>query len=273
MTPRYASPLVRSVFKKIFSNEEVMIAFLRDLLHPASSITKVSFLGAESVVESAASQGIIFDLRCHTSEGQDFFVEILDQFHEDFYVLILQHLTRTFSDLRHNNDTDWNYEKYPVYGIFLLNFHLSGFKPQGIRTVQVKTEENNKRIIEELSNYTSPLHKTAKELEETEKNKIQMWLHNLIYMDTMTTSLAFQAEQPIFQKVGELAEITRFTEEESLRYEIDLNHYRTNLSVIKTEWEIGYLEGIAIRLKHNGLPIEKIAEYTGFTVEELAELV
>ena len=61
----------------------------------------------------------------------------------------------------------------------------------------------------------------------------------------MTTNLPFQQQQPAFKKVGNIAELVRMTPEELKLYNISIDSYRTNLSVMKNERAEGIAEGMA----------------------------
>lgn len=62
-------------------------------------------------------------------------------------------------------------------------------------------------------------------------------------METMTTEIPFQKERPIFSKVGNISELVNMTPEELKIYNISLDSYRTNLSVMKNERKEGREEG------------------------------
>ena len=102
-------------------------------------------------------------------------------------------------------------------------------------------------------------------------------------METMTTALPFQTQQPISGKVGGISELVHLSEEERLKYNISLDTYRTNLSVMKNERAEGIEEGIGIgerkskmaiarQMKADGLPIDMIQKYSGLTTEEIDAL-
>ena len=61
----------------------------------------------------------------------------------------------------------------------------------------------------------------------------------------MTTNIPFQQQQPAFKKVGNIAELVRMTPEELKQYNISIDSYRTNLSVMKNERAEGIAEGLA----------------------------
>jgi len=61
----------------------------------------------------------------------------------------------------------------------------------------------------------------------------------------MTQNIPFQTQQPIFSKVGGIAELIHMTPEERAKYNISIDSYRTNLSAMKNERAEGRAEGIA----------------------------
>ena len=75
--------------------------------------------------------------------------------------------------------------------------------------------------------------------------KIDYWLYNIANLETMTTNIPFQQQQPVFEKVGNIAELVRMTPEELKLYSISIDTYRTNLSIMRNERAEGKAEGLA----------------------------
>lgn len=269
---RYINPLTDYGFKKIFGEEDVMIAFLTDLLQPSSPITKVTFLDKEMTSDSKLYKGIIYDLRCQTLDGGEFLVEMQNKYQVHFSDRILWYLSRSFSSQEMKGDRGWNYKLNPVYGIFFLNFHLKDFQPRALRTISMKVEETGELFTEKLRAYTLELIDYKNKPADYPKSKIEYWLYNLANMETMTTTLPFQTEQPIFNKVGNISELVNLTEEERKQYNISLDTYRTNLAVLKTEREEGGNERalkIALSLLHAGMSADFVAQHTGLSIDEI----
>ena len=107
----------------------------------------------------------------------------------------------------------------------------------------------------------------------------------------MTMNIPFQTQQPIFTKVGGIAELIHMSAEERSRYNISLDSYRTNLSAMKNERAEGIEEGIAkgiakgraegraegirstaIKLKSMGMDIAFISQATGLSETEINAL-
>ena len=51
----------------------------------------------------------------------------------------------------------------------------------------------------------------------------------------MKAELPFQSQQPIFRKVGGISELIHMSEEDRIKYNVSLDTYRANLSVMKNE--------------------------------------
>ena len=81
--------------------------------------------------------------------------------------------------------------------------------------------------------------------EEDCKTQIDYWLYNITNLETMKTNIPFQQQQPVFEKVGNIAELVRMTPEELKQYHISIDTYRTNLAVMQNERAEGREEGRA----------------------------
>lgn len=144
-----------------------------------------------------------------------------------------------------------------------------------VRTVQLKVNETGEVFSDKLCAYTLELPDYRNMREEDCKTKIDYWLYNLTNMETMTQNIPFQAEQPIFSKVGNIGELIHMTAEERTKYNISIDSYRTNLSVMKKEREEGRKEekmANAANLKKLGVANEVIAEALGLAVDEIDKL-
>ena len=166
-----------------------------------------------------------------------------------------------------------------MYGIFFLNFHLKGFKPTPVRTVQLRVNETGELFTDKIKAFTLELPDYSKKREEDCKTKIDYWLYNLVNMESMNTAIPFQNHQPIFGKVGNISELVNMTVEDRTRYSISLDTYRTNLSVIQNERAEGRAEGrteekyaIARNMRSLGIPDATISKVTGLSSNEIRSL-
>ena len=289
---RYINVLTDYGFKKVFGDKEVMTAFLTDLLQPKSPIQDITFLDKEHDGIAEYERGVIYDLLCQTEDGEEFIVEMQNRNQAQFSDRIIYYLSRSFSSQGEKGNVAWDFRLKPVYGIFFLNFHLKGFEQRTVRTVQLKVEETGELFSDKLKVFTLELPNYRKMKEEDCKTRIDYWLYNITNLETMTTNIPFQQQQPAFKKVGNIAELVRMTPEELKQYNISIDSYRTNLSVMKNERAEGIAEGLAKGLAKGraegraegiaeglakaakrmlaiGIPVEQISLATGLSVNEI----
>ena len=271
---RYLNPLTDYGFKKVFGEKDIMIAFLTDLLNPASPIEDVIFLDKEMEADGEDMRSVIYDLRCQTQDGGEFIVEMQNKGQSHFSNRILYYLSHAISE-QGEKGTSWNFDLHPVYGVFFMNFHMKGLKPQAIRTIQLMVDETGEIFSEKLKAFTLELVDFKDKSEAYPKSQIEYWLYNLVNMESMTEALPFQTQQPIFSKMGSISELSHMNSEERRKYFNSLNKYRTNLSVMEFAIEEGQQKKvieIARNAKNMGIEASVISKLTGLPVSEIESL-
>ena len=211
--------------------------------HCSSGLTK-TFLDKELDGLSQYERGVVYDLLCRTEDGGEFIVEMQNRSQPHFADRILYYLSRSLSSQVERGDKEWDFSLKPVYCICFLNFHLKGFKPRTQRTVQLKVKETEEVFSDKLKVFTLELPDYRSMCEEDCKTKIDYWLYNIANLETMTTNIPFQQQQPVFGKVGNIAELVRMTPDELKLYNISIDTYRTNLSIMRNERAEGMAEGM-----------------------------
>ena len=128
-----------------------------------------------------------------------------------------------------------------------------------------------------------------KEVAECE-NDFDRWIYVLKNMDTIKR-LPWAAQNSVFQKLAEIADVSSLTKEERLHYDEALRKYRDTLCVLESAEQRGVKRGreeglakglakgraeerieIARNMKAKGLPVDLIAECSGLSPEEIAKL-
>ena len=232
---RYINALTDFGFKKIFGDKEILTAFLTDLLQPQSPIKEITFLDKERSGLSEYERSVIYDILCTAEDGSEFIVEMQNRNQQYFGDRIVYYLSRSFSSQEERGNPSWNFKLSPVYGIFFLNFHLRDFMPQNVRTVQLKVEETGEVFSDKLKFFTLELPSYRNMSESDCKTKIDYWLYNITNLETMKSSVPFQSQQPVFGRVGNIAELVRMTPQELKQYNISIDTYRSNLAVMKCQ--------------------------------------
>ena len=97
----------------------------------------------------------------------------------------------------------------------------------------------------------------------------------------------YQDKQPAFKKMGNISELVRMTPEELSKYNISLDVFRTNFSVMENERDEGLKQGIrlgiqqgvaknqydtVIKMIQKRYSVEEISEITGLPEEEVSRI-
>ncbi len=95
-------------------------------------------------------------------------------------------------------------------------------------------------------------------------------------MSEMETSLSFTKEIPLFMRLEKLASYTALTTTQQMQYDDSFHNYVCYHGQMQYKYEKGLAEGrkeseiaTARLMKADGEPAEKIARYTGLTIEEI----
>ncbi|MGM9759757.1 MAG: PD-(D/E)XK nuclease family transposase [Parabacteroides sp.] len=143
-------------------------------------------------------------------------------------------------------------------------------------------QERNKFIFLQL-----PLF--GKQAEECE-NDFDRWIYVLKHMETFKR-LPWAAQNSVFQRLAEIADISSLSREERLKYDVALRKYRDTIGVLEGAKLRGEAKGraeglakgraegmakgrleIARNLKADGMSFELIQKYTGLSLEEILKL-
>lgn len=103
--------------------------------------------------------------------------------------------------------------------------------------------------------------------------------------------MPWAAKDSVFRRLAQIAEVRNLTKEERLQYDQSLKHYRDTLNVMRGAVEEGETKGMqrgmqkglqqglqkgivetAQKMKHGGLSIDQIIQFTGLTREEVEKL-
>ena len=118
------------------------------------------------------------------------------------------------------------------------------------------------------------------------ENDFDRWIYVLKNMETIKR-LPWAAQNSVFQKLAEIADVSSLTKEERLHYDEALRKYRDTLCVLESAEQRGLKRGlakgreegraegrleIARNMKADGMSIELIQKYSGLSPEEIAKL-
>lgn len=179
----------------------------------------------------------------------------------------------------------WNYDIKAVYLIAFLNFHMKGLEEKfrtdvALMDMQQLTlfSDKERMIFLQLPDFT-------KELEDCD-TIFERFIYVLKHMDILQR-MPFLAQDAVFKRLSEIAEVASLSKEERQEYDENLKHYRDTIAVMQGQYlegeekgrEEGRAEGraeghmdVAKQLKLMGLSAGDIAKATGLSVEEIMNL-
>lgn len=290
-------PIEDEGFKLIFGREKVSECLIIDLLNSIfvndpilSNITEVTFTNTEKPNESAGGRGIRYDIRCTTSTGHHFIVEMQKAEQSHFTERCLYYVSRDIAEqgFKGTGETNkrWDFSLMPVVGIFFCNFHIKGIRKAPIVYARLMDEETFQPIGDYQRYIFIQLPYFRKEEEEC-ISEIEQWIYNIKHMGPMQ-SVAFKEQRDIFQYLDSVANVSALTPSERATYEAALMRARDYNAQMKTAREKAMAEGRAEgeaegRLAEKkmmvrnmnalGLPVSTIAQVAELSEEEVRELI
>ena len=244
---KFMNPFTDVGFKHLFGREvskELLLELLRVILGDERSVKRISLLNKEKIPKSLNQKVIIYDILCEDEDGTKFIVEIQNQYQDYFLDRALYYLCRMI-DEQGLRGSAWNYEIYPVYGIFFLNFKIAPLTK--FRTDVILADQETGRMVNGKMRhiYLSLPYFTKKE-EECETD-FDRWIYLLKNMDSFE-KIPEYAPKSVFGKILEVADVASLNEEERWEYDQALKHYRDYNNTLHTSYRQGKEEGEAIGL-------------------------
>lgn len=282
-TFRYIDPMSDYGFKMIFGDAEVMADFLNDLIKPESPIKRVEFLNKEMLPKDKSGHGVVYDLRCRTTNGDEFIVEMQKWRQSWFADRMLYYMSQIISSdgLSITSDADKRvYNLKNVYGVFLLDFHLKNLKPSPVRTIRLRVDETGDPFSEKMCAYTIELPYFRKKRLPDCRQNIEYWNYMITHMQKTKGELPFTDKKPIFKKVAKLADYSNMSVEDKRKYWLSIEAERTFYAYVDSAKEEGEAKGKAegkaevakSLVTMSDMPDEQIAQITGLTLSEVQAL-
>ena len=244
---KFMNPFTDVGFKHLFGREvskELLLELLRVILGDERSVKRISLLNKEKIPKSLNQKVIIYDILCEDEDGTKFIVEIQNQYQDYFLDRALYYLCRMI-DEQGLRGSVWNYEIYPVYGIFFLNFKIAPLTK--FRTdVILADRETGKMVNSKMRHIYLSLPYFTKREEECQTD-FDRWMYLLKNMDSFE-KIPEYAPKSVFGKILEVADVASLNEEERWEYDQALKHYRDYNNTLHTSYRQGKEEEEAIGL-------------------------
>jgi len=261
----YMNPITDFGFKYIFEDDGILKPFIEDVL--GIKIKQLEYLNSEELGQSPEEKKVIYDLLCKDGDGNEFIVEMQNGEQVFFSDRIVYYLSKRISSgIKKGENESWKYGLAPVYGIFILNFHLHGLKPSAVRTIRLKVEETGETFNHKVTAYTLELPDYRTRAVTEQYTDTEMWIYNIANLDKMKGDLPFTERQPAFKRLQEKARRGNLTPKEEVEYERSLKIYRDNNACLHFAQTIGMEEGRA-----KGIEIGKAEGFAEGKAEGKAE--
>ena len=280
---KFINPFTDVGFKRIFGQEiskPVLLAFLNSLLAGERRIVDLQYLDKEKIGLSDGDRSLIYDILCLTDSGEYIIVEMQNKSQPFFKNRSVYYLSRSIVE-QGERGSEWEYDIKAVYLVAFLNFKLRDISVE-VRTdvalmdMKLKTPFSDKMrmIFLQLPYFTKELDDCTEIFEKI--------IYALKHMEILQR-MPFLAQDAVFKRLSEIAEVASLTKEERQRYDESLRHYRDTIAVMHGQYlegqEKGRAEGraegradVAKTMKESGVSLADIVKFTGLDEEQVRQL-
>jgi predicted transposase/invertase (TIGR01784 family) len=273
---KFINPFTDVGFKRIFGQEvskPVLLAFLNSLLEGERRIVDLRYLDKEKIGLSDGDRSLIYDILCKTDSEEYIIVEMQNKSQPFFKNRAIYYMSRSIVE-QGERGSEWEYDIKAVYLVAFLNFRLRDISQEfrtDVALMDMKTHEpfsdKERMIFLQLPYFT-------KELDEC-TDIFEKIIYVLKHMEILQR-MPFLAQDAVFRRLSEIAEVAALSKEERRQYDESLRHYRDTIAVMHGQYLEGESKGRAEEkladarsLKENGVPTDVIAKSLGLTAEEI----
>ena len=276
---KFINPFTDVGFKRIFGQEiskPVLIAFLNSLLEGERIIVDLKSLDKEQVRLTNDDRSLIYDVYCETDSGEHIIVEMQNKYQPHFKKRSIYYVSRSIVE-QGQRGREWDYDIKAVYLVAFLNFQLSDISNDFRTDVALMDMKHHTVFSDKVRLVYLQLPYFTKDANDcnTVFDKFIYTLKNLDILERMP----WVAQESVFQKLADIAEVASLTKEERLQYDENIRAYRDTKAVMEGQFLEGKKEGRseerwanACSLKKNGISIDIIAKSLGLTPEEIEAL-
>ena len=278
------------------ADHSVLEGFLTSLL--GRQIKIKSFIESEGNKRMADEKSNRVDISAEDVDGNKIIIEVQNQTENEYFHRILFGTSRMIID--HVKEGE-KYDKVPkVYSVNIVFFDLGdrsdyvyhGFTEfKGLHTGEplLLRDKFRKKFDVETPGEILPEYYIllANDFNKWSKTPIDQWMYFL-----STNTIPEDATAPGLQEAREQLSLAKLSKEERRAYFKHLDNMRSLMSAVETAFEDGEYEGIekgleqgraegrkeqqrmmAKKMLGDGLPLEKVALYSGLSEGELSEMI
>ena len=258
---RYISPTTDFGFKKLLGDKRIMKGFLNALFESKKQtfrIEDLDYIDKEASGTNSKNRGVIFDLKCKTSNNEEILIEMQNESQDFFENRIIYYMARAISnqgfkkghkkkdvseDAEYDTEEEWDFKIDRVIGIFMMNFYDPKESEKISRNCWVNTETG--RITSDRQEYWKvqlPYFRSHNMKEEDCTSKSDYWLYNFANMGTMN-NVAFKDKDNDFVYLSDLADFRSMSIPEQDRYIKTIDQEVVYNNVMDRRYRSGYADG------------------------------
>ena len=296
---KFINPFTDVGFKIIFGQElskPQLLDFLNTLLENERNITDLKFLDKEQPAIYDGDRSPIYDILCETEGGEKIIVEMQNREHPNFKERMLYYASEAITR-QGEKGTGWTYAIKAVYMVAFTNFVLTGYDERLRIDVGLIDLGRGTVFSDKLRLICLQMPCFTKEREECD-NHFERWIYILKNMEILDR-MPWAAQNAVFRRLAEVAEVSKLSKEERLKYDHALKRYRDTLNAMTGAEQKGLADGLARgreegraegreegreegraeekrdtarKMKQKGLPADLIAEMTGLSLADIEEI-
>ena len=289
-TSPYANLLVDLAFKKAFdpdkpSSRENLVNLLNDLLEPQLKrpIKNVWTRNvAKNLSGSKVSRTAIFDLHCKDDMGNLIEIEVQIRKLKNFRKRLAFYASEMVANQSEPGD-DWNYDIKPTYVIAFAR-HKVFDDNRIVHRAAVTDLETGAQFVDAYNFTTVELSKVPFFIKK-KSDDLSKWLFFFRFL-TRLKELPAELDEKKFEQLTESSKVSNFSKEEFEVYQ-KMYHEKWDHNVMvdgiceefADEINAKVAEGVSEKTREmakamlaDNVPVEKIAAYSGLSVEEIAKL-
>lgn len=265
------------------SNKDLLIDFLNELLYDEQGeIVDLTYLNNEQLGRSELDRRAIFNLYCENERGEKFIVELQKAKQNFFKDRSVYYATFPIAE-QAKQGANWNFELKAVYTIGILDFVFDEDKNDDKYFYKVKLTdiETHKVFYDKLTFICLQMPKFTKSVDELD-TRFDKWLYilkNLSQLDDIPPTL----QEYVFNKLFNIAEISKFSQAQYQSYENSLKYYRDLKNSLDKAYDEGFDKGfdkgayaeklrIANKLKAMNTDMTLITQLTGLSSDDIDKL-
>ena len=270
----FINPLTDFGFKDIFgrdADKDFTISFLNALNIAPKPIIDLTFIDKENPGEAEDDRALIYDIHCVLEDNTKIIVEMQNRYQTHFDDRAIYYLAAGLYS-QGQKGRNWGYRLTPVYGVFVMNFEWKDAKEQHLKEDVCLYNMQTKSVFSDKMRMTFlkiPL--MVKDADDC-KTTLERWIYILKNMDKMEAIPQTFRKDPVFRKLGEVAQYAALNEEDKKAYNKSLKAYRDAYAIYETERAEGRAQGLAEGRAETIAEKTRLARKIGVSEDIIAKL-